>query len=162
VGGAVPARFSAPAAPAEEKLELDLEAVRAARPVAPEPSALPPVAMPSASSMGWSVPTAPHRLLGSDPIATWLFALAIGFLVGLVVAFGVARARARTTVDPLEVELAEAYLGPTEVELGERRPPEAIESERREALAGVGLRFWLVWLGVSAPAAAALAMIKRP
>ena len=101
-------------------------------------------------------------LLGSDPVASWLFALAIGFSVGLVVAFGVARAHARSTLDPLEIELADAHAKPTDVELGHLRSPDAIENDRQDALGGVGLRFWLVWLGVSAPIAAALAMIKRP
>jgi hypothetical protein len=159
--GPLPSRFASPLAQEEPKLELDLDAVRATRPA--EPVAPAPMPMQSStSSFGWAGPTGPNRLLGSDPAATWMFALAIGFMLGLVVAFGVARSHARATVDPLEVELADAYAKPTDVELGELRPPDAIERDRKDALGGVGLRFWLVWLGVSVPVAAALAMIKRP
>jgi hypothetical protein len=155
-----PARAAKSAGPEPDaKLELDLSVLERpdselAGPVGP--------ANASASASAWSAqPSAPaRRLLGSDPIATLLFGLAIGVAIGMMVALAATRGVTRETVLPLEEELAESLSRATEVERGRLRPPATIEADLERTLSQTRRRFFLVWLGVALPVGFVLGRIK--
>jgi hypothetical protein len=159
-GSTTPTGAAKPAGPEPDaKLELDLSVLERpdselAGPVGP--------ANASASASGWNAqPSAsPRRLLGSDPIATLLFGLAIGVALGMVVALAATRGVTRETILPLEEELAESLSRATEVERGRLRPPATIEADLERTLSQTRRRFFLVWLGVAIPVGFVLGRIK--
>ena len=88
----------------------------------------------------------PRRLLGRDPVSAMLLGLAIGALVGLVAAYVVVRASFKEDVVALESELTESYLKPIEVELGDLRSPDVIESELADLYTASKRRFWVTFV----------------
>lgn len=75
-----------------------------------------------------------------------LLGLAVGALVGLLAAYVTVRASFKDDVVALESELTESYLKPIEVELGDLRSPDVIESELDDIYASSKRRFWITFV----------------
>jgi hypothetical protein len=172
-GGVPPGRTptTAPGLEPDEKLELDLAAVKrpdrselagpaASASVSTSTNASASASASFSASYGAGSVAAPRRLLGSDSIATLLFGLAIGAVIGIVVALATTRGVTSETLLPLEEELAESLSRALEVERGRLRSPQAIEADIDQALSKTRRRFFLVWLGVAIPLGLVLGRMK--
>lgn len=146
-------------------LELDLAAVR--RPSASELTGSVSAAVADTStSASWSQTRVyqalapPRRLLGTDPVSTLSFGLAIGLAVGILVALATTRGVTGERLLPLEEELAQALSRSSDVERGRLRPPAEIEADLDTALAESRRRFFLVWLITAVPVGLVLGRLR--
>lgn len=115
-------------------------------PRAPVPASLRPVGQP---------------IFSSDPLANYLFGIAVGLAVGMAIAFIAVRMSVRSDVLALEQELAEAITQPLQVEIGQLRDPEEIALELDAKYGRSRLYFVLTMLVAGIPTGFGLGRIRR-
>lgn len=161
-----PDAFAPPDAEAELQLDLGSGTSRAGRPgfaAAASSGSMSMGAASSASSMAAAAVPAGHsaayhpapelekgRLLGRDPVTAMLLGLSIGGVIALVVAYASVRGSVRDELIELETELSESYTKPIDVEMGELRPPSAIEEDLEDRYAASRRRFLFIFLATGA------------
>jgi hypothetical protein len=128
--------------------------VSASPPARSQPAS--PRAVPSYGRGGAS-----NRLFSPDPIANYLFGVAVGLAIGMVIAFVVVRMWSRGDVLALEEELAVSYTKPLQVESGESRTPAAIEDDLEGAYGRSRWFFLLTMIVVGVPVGLGLGHFKR-
>ena len=115
-------------------------------PALPDPSARPSASGAFAEAPREPAPPEPapvRRLFSRDPLANYLFGVAVGLVIGVVAAFQTSRALDREDIMALEDKLAESYVKPIEVEAGELQRPQDIERDL-EAMYGDTRTFFLL------------------
>ena len=102
------------------------------------------------------------RLLGQDPIAAGIAAVAIGLVLGLLVGSEVASRVNRDQLEPLHAELEEVVSRPLASRAGEIRTTAQVKSDLDQGHEDARSGFLLYWILTALPIAGALFFIRRP
>jgi hypothetical protein len=155
-------------APAGDRLALDFDAPRDPPPRAPVSAASPRVEAPlTVRNTGPRAPVPAslrpegQAIFSADPLANYLFGIAVGLAIGMAIAFMAVRMSVRADVLALEQELAEAVTQPLQVEIGQLRDPEEIALELDAKYGRSRLYFVLTMLLVGVPTGLGLGRIRR-
>jgi hypothetical protein len=100
-------------------------------------------------------------LFSNDRLANYLFGVAVGLGLGMVIAFGAVRVWHRGDVIALEEELAESYTKPVEVQNGGVRAPDEVERDLEAKYGDSRMFFVLTMILAGVPAGIGIGRVTR-